>query len=412
MKSDTQVGSWERFLLSSDPFSITAPRSIGKRRIVWAERKQLKADIESTMIHSLKLAPSRLVLNWGPWGTGKTHAMNYFSDEANLGFIKESGLKLPLILTTALPKPVKAGETAIALYIEFLESIGYRNLSDHISKIETGVLKKQPPREFFEEGKILRNFFYEQTQSEDLATIFFKMGKHLQPDLIRRYLYMGGTSSDLRDLGIAREIKSFNDILRTLSAVFNLLTMEVENGPIYQGVIIWIDEVEDIKEIPSRDILMFRGFIRDMLEAVPYGLTIFLNYTPFIEEKFDETWHHLGEAIMKRIEHTIRFEPCSPVEAKEYVVSLMNHPAHRSKESKQALRKLTLDHFYPFSEDSLGFVVELLSSDPSNPLTPRRINKACALLLRRALDEDFSGPPHRIERELVEKYQDELAKVS
>ena len=86
--------------LNDNPFTATPITG----RPIWCGMQRLKADLERRVQISLKTSPSSIVLNWGHYGSGKTHAAKYFTSEITL---KE------VAATAALPNP------PLAFYIGF-----------------------------------------------------------------------------------------------------------------------------------------------------------------------------------------------------------------------------------------------------------------------------------------------------
>jgi len=70
--------SYEKlFNLKTNPFRITP--DAGSENILWAGFPELREKFENRIKKSIQIPNSSLILNWGDYGSGKTHAAKYFS---------------------------------------------------------------------------------------------------------------------------------------------------------------------------------------------------------------------------------------------------------------------------------------------------------------------------------------------
>ena len=65
------------FKLKSNPFRMTP--AVNSDEIIWAGFPQMKEKFENRIKRSIKMPNSGLILNWGEYGSGKTHAARYFN---------------------------------------------------------------------------------------------------------------------------------------------------------------------------------------------------------------------------------------------------------------------------------------------------------------------------------------------
>ena len=68
---------WSLALLKNDPFPDVPPRNATET--IWAGMSQLKTQFDELLIEAQTTAALQVVLNWGAYGSGKTHAATYFS---------------------------------------------------------------------------------------------------------------------------------------------------------------------------------------------------------------------------------------------------------------------------------------------------------------------------------------------
>lgn len=383
---------FEKIFLADNPFSETPPTV--RFVEIWASREELKTEIEQQILFSLQTSPSKIVLNWGDIGTGKTHATKYFSNPAVIEKLsKDSKISIsPLVLSIGLPEPEKPREALGQLYIDFLNEIGFDRLKDGISKV-------------YNQLEISGNGLYEFGLSKDLATIFKKLAatseEIMTEDfdvLIQRYFYRNAKPTELRDLEVVKGIDSARDILKTLSAIINFLTTDRVSKPAYSKIFIWIDECEKMSSYSGSDIAMFRGFLRDIVDYAPNNLTIFLNYTLLPGEKFEDVPGTLGYMVWDRVGKSIYFPTMEEKEAFNYVIKLMNDIKYRPKE----LQRKTPDEYYPFTKGALGMIIKNTRvTSLKETLTPRAINKKFTEILEAA---GFSGKITKISDRIDEHF--------
>lgn len=106
------------FKLKDSPFAKTPGV---ERPVVWAARASLKQELVRTIAGCLMTSPSKIVINHGEWGAGKTHAMRYFMQKDNLKAIaKEAKTKTAFSISIVCPRK----EVLDSLYLSIIGSIG------------------------------------------------------------------------------------------------------------------------------------------------------------------------------------------------------------------------------------------------------------------------------------------------
>ena len=67
--------------------------------------KDVKEKFEKRIERSMRIPNSTLVLNWGEYGSGKTHAARFFNKKDILqGLAEKSGKSIPYSTVISLPK--------------------------------------------------------------------------------------------------------------------------------------------------------------------------------------------------------------------------------------------------------------------------------------------------------------------
>jgi len=350
------------YALRSNPFSVVP----SKTTEIWADRKKFKRDLEESLKFTLRGSQSQIIACiWGDWGCGKTHAINYFSNEQVLKRIAEetqipSGrllLSIPIIFP---PKDVLA-----SIYLEIV----YRNLIPRLKEVLSFVSKQITPleREGSLEIKLLNLGIY-----EDLARVLSHFFDKDGSMMVRRYLSMTASRNDLSELGIAKGIETDSEKFLVLGDLLNTFTRTL-----YLRIFIWIDDCERIEEVPGKDMYEFQHFLRDTLELVPEKLTFVTSFTKFPGDEITERMKYLGPAVMQRISKVIEVDYVTREEYFDYVEEILSY-------YRKPLKGKTISKYFPFEEKCINDVFDIITRG-KEPLQPRTINRVLSSLLENAL---------------------------
>jgi hypothetical protein len=304
-----------------------------------------------------------LVLNWGEYGSGKTHAARYFGKGSVLTQLAaEAESKIPYFLFITLPK----GKTPIE---DFFVSI--------IDKIDIPQLREKfrPNNERISTfiDSIGDNIFI-----KTVAKAFFN--EAIEENLFRRYLYGSTNAADNRtliDFGIQRVLNPDTDYAKLLAIIFSCLTCDKLH---YSTVILWIDEFEDIAILTKVNGDKTNSFLRELLDNTPNNLLVFLNLTQSALFNIEDLGEYISEALKSRIKDRINFEVPKEQELLLYASDLLK--AYRSEQDKNGE-----DAYSPFTDtlikkiaselvnaslrkfnEALGMLIELAESDSQTPI--------------------------------------------
>lgn len=397
------MSSWNVFKLTDNPFFTTPPSSTYP--IVWAGHKQLKKDIEDSIAISLLTSPSRIILCYGGWGSGKTHCMRYFTSDENLKQIQKEdaiGNIFPINLT--LPRT----NIFEILYINIIEKIG-------INVIRKEVLQRC--NQFGELGltddKALEREFITITQDPRLTKVLLSLKKASQRKeeeknklLVEKYLLMTSKVAELDSMGIPRGVDNATDMLTVLQGIINLLTKSTETtNASYSRMILWIDETEFVMECAGKEMIAVQQFFRQILDYVPSNLLIFINMTLRPELKLADVTRYLGDAVRERTFRDIKMPALTTEHALAYIDDLLNNKTYRSTQDKSKLAASN-KNFFPFDEASLKYLLTLIGEKQS--MSPRRINDAISCLLQIVLSDgelssEFSRGTKVISKDFIKK---------
>lgn len=401
------IVDWGKAYLTDNPFISTPPTPL--EEVVWAGMQAHKEHIENRIRSSLETSPYALVLNWGPWGGGKTHAARYFSQQNVLAELSEqAGVPPPLCLTIDLPR----GERDItkAIYTSIIGRIGLQKIGRLLSE-----LADELGDEFAE---IVRALVRDE---EFAAALLILAGKkkpsHLKgiqlfdpdesvPHELKRYFLLNATASDVGKLELGRRIEGHGDMIEMLTAILNLLFYSSSKvKPRYSELILWFDEMEEIVSLPGKEQSVLTSLIRDFTDYLPSNLTMFINFTTRSGGLLEDIGAYLTPAVWSRVRSQIEFKDLTEDEILEYVRDLLNAPRFRPS----PLAEKCPDESFPFDEDSIRLVARSLGT----MATPRYVNETCSLAVERALRSGLLDQPgRRIDTNFLSAMEDELSYVT
>lgn len=359
---------WNLVLLKANPFDLTP--NTDPKQILWAGMKQVKQEFYRIFNIALTDSTTQVVLNQGPWGSGKTHASIYFGNQENLPHtttIKRNVFDIRVSI------PKEPGQPAADFYTDVLDMIGMRQVH-RIIKDAIGNLSENDTLDLLQ--KVLG--------SEELGRAFWLFGTNedeVTQALLRSYFLEGVTRVELRKLGIARNITKSQDRFRVLAGVIQcLIGLDKSNESFTPTrVFLWIDEMEDLIYLTSAQFRIVSQGLRDMIDQLPKYFTLFINMTLTDPEDYEDLETILGGAVLNRITDFIYFPELELNESVDYVIELINHPYYRGKSLPEGLPQT-----YPFEEEALEILLEGLAKK-----TPRDINKRCRNAIYYAFHEQL-----------------------
>lgn len=360
--------SFEKFMLRDNPFRVVP--AINAKELIWAGFGGIKEEFEKRIMSSLLIPNSAIVLNWGDYGSGKTHAARYFCKDSVTEKLAETvHCKKPLSMMINFPRGKKVIEE---MYIQILDKIDIADLRASIP-VEANITECI--------DNSTDNGFIRSVLKEMLAN------KERKEDQIKAFLYGTEYSKDLMNAGITRKLNIETDAVDLLSALFNVMT----ETHLYSAVILWIDEFEDITLQSSNGINAANSFIKILLDKTPNRLLIFINFTLTAIASMESLADYLQEGVKSRI--VKRYELAYPnrEDMLEYISDLMNHPLFRTTPVQ--------NRFMPFEEVVVNQIINDLGS-----VSLRKYNEAFSRLLDLAALED----QETIDMQFYSKHKDEI----
>jgi hypothetical protein len=360
----------DTYKLTTNPFRLTP--SINPDELVWAGFNDVKTKFKKRIERSIRIPNSTLVLNWGEYGSGKTHAARYFNKKDVLKTIGDkAGRPIPYSMVTSLPK---GKDPIYSIYMSVIDKLNIEEVRTKFDDVSDDI------NSYID--SIGSNIHIQNV----LKAIFKKEVDHLN---IKKYLYGNMNATDLKSLnehGILRSLKEDNDYSAVLAGLFSCLTYDKKK---YSCIIIWIDEFEDIAVLNNSSIDKINSFVRELLDNAPNNLLLFLNLTQSALVSVEDLGVYVYDSVRSRIKERISFDLPNTDDFKEYLRELL-----------KLFREDTIDDLYfPFEEN----VIDKLIGDQGN-VSLRSFNESLSLLLELS-DMDEKCP---INMQVYEEYKPEI----
>ena len=278
-----------------NPFR-TGP-SLNPAELLWAGFPKLKSDVESRLVFAMKTSPSRIVLNWGRYGSGKTHAANYYTKTNRVNQIAtEKNTIEPRCIKINLPRTSK--DPVQSFFRSFLGQIGLKQIKEDLDRLNT-----EYPGQI---GQII-----DINSNDIIVSDLFKL--LIEEDgsdedffpTVEAYIFGDNAKSTLQKLGLPFGLRDDEQVVNFLSTYLNCITYEKH---IYSAFILWIDEFEDIDTLNKQSQDRITTFIRQLFDKTPNNFLLFLNFTPKTFFNVEDLSIMLGEALSTRAKIRINFQ--------------------------------------------------------------------------------------------------------
>lgn len=344
--------------LQENPFRIGPP--LKANDIIWAGFGTLKSQIEQRIKIGIQTTPSKIILNWGRYGSGKTHAANYFTRKNRIDEIRnELGAQPVKAIKISLPRT--GNDPVQAFFRSFLGQVSLKNILNDIKLVVDRVTLDETI-----------NLIRAVSSDSVISTVFEKFARGLNDFELAQmegYLFGDTTRSTLSKLGLPAGLKDDEQVVNFLSTYINVIT---QDSTPYSLLVLWVDEFEDIDTLNKISQDRVTTFLRQLFDKSPNKFCLFLNFTPKTFYNIEDLSITLGEALSTRARLRITFEEPSVQEAKNYIDELMNNVLYRPTAG---------DRFVPFESNNVIFYI----LDHIGRLSIRKINEVFSLLLELAL---------------------------
>ena len=353
---------WNLAGLQENPFTISPPTD--PEKAIWAGLDVTKDEFNRVFREARVSAPTQVVLCHGDFGGGKTHASLFFSTDKNIPDISPSVQNIEVL---TIQTPTGTGNPARDFYLDVIEQIGLERIGETINKSVESV-----GRDVFK-----RTLRQTMVSSDFVNALLGLVDSSFYPahnPLLNAYFLGNCSNSELRKLGLNRNIEKTQDYFRVLAGVFHCFIGISESTDVseHNRFCLWIDEMENFIYFTPKQYRPFGQGLRELVDRLPYFFTLLMNFTLTVPEEYEEIELLLGGYLTDRITRRIFFNEVKDQEKMlQYVSDVLSYYRIR-EESKTP--------YAPFTEDALKVLMANLQRR-----TPREINKGC----HRALMEAF-----------------------
>jgi len=337
----------ENYHLRSMPFNVVPDST---KNIIWAGMQSVKQQFEREIQGSLISTSTKILINYGSYGSGKTHSALYYSSNENFDFVPTKSIKSFL-----LKFPKNSKNPTEDIFQSFVGKYGIVKLISDLKEIQISI----PNFEIFLEG---------YNDDEEIRNIIIKILEFDELDDTKRVLYNTATTTFLNNNGIFKKVENDN-VIEVFSIIVKLLTYQKNDLLIF-----WIDEFEDITTLNRQNANKMTSFIRDLIDNIPQKLLIFLNFVPTTFVDLESLYSYfIGSSLERRVKNGVEFKVLSEDAVKEYVLDALC----QYREDGFTHENL----FFPFSEE----VIDGISMQVSSELTVGKLNNILSEVLENAI---------------------------
>ena len=355
---------WNLVGLKENPFTISPPTD--PEQAIWAGLNVIKDEFYSVFKEAKVSAPTQVVLCRGDFGGGKTHASLFFSSNKN---IPKTSPSVQNIEVLRVQTPTETGNPARDFYQDVMEQIGLDRIAEVMKKNVESVGRDVVERNL-RQTMVSGDFVNALLKLSEPSPISPRAGLPLNA-----YFLGKCTTTELRKLGLNRNIEKTQDYFRVLAGVFQCFIGLSESNDVaeHNRFCLWIDEMENFIYFTPPQYRPFGQGLRELVDRLPYFFTLFMNFTLTSPEEYEEIELVLGRYLTDRIALHIFFnEMKNQEEMLQYVHDVLL--PHRTQEEPKA-------PYSPFTEEALIALMANLQQR-----TPRNINKRCHRVLMRAFE--------------------------
>ncbi len=356
---------WNLACLLENPFAVGPPTN--PEQVIWAGLEELKDEFKSVFREAKTSALTQVVLCRGSLGAGKTHASLFFSSNKNIPDTSPSGQKIEVF---RVQTPTETGNPARDFYLDVMEQIRLDRIGDAVKKNVEAVGRDVVERNL-RQTMVSGDFVNALLKLYEASPIFLGVSSPLSA-----YFLGKCTTTELRKLGLNRNIEKTQDYFRVLAGVFRCLTGLSESTDVTQHnrFCLWIDEMENFIYFTPPQYRPFGQGLRELVDRLPYFFTLFMNFTLTSPEEYEEIELILGGYLTDRITRQIFFHEIKDQEDMlQYVRELLSH--YRTQEEPKT-------PYFPFTEEALRGLMSNLQRG-----TPRDMNKRCRNALMQAFEK-------------------------
>jgi len=349
--------SFEKYNLSVNPFletlKIQAPNSF------WMDIFDVQKSIENILVRYALIGGSNIVLNYGPYGNGKTYTAKHFCSEPILRNLF-GNKQIPFSLYSTFPSnndPIKS------LFFLIIDSIDFVKIKK--------TLHNSKGFDFIEASNLCSsNPFFQNI----MLMLFTKMDNNILAKELKLYLYDNLNPIKLNKCEINRRLMSDSDYIHFLIAFFNFITYK---KVVYPCVNLWLDDSEIIIHHNVSNLSIIISFLTKMMED-SFNLHIFLNFSKSSFADLKDFYHYLQPSVVGFIHQKNDFIFDNTSIYKQFILKLLEWRRIKLNDSET--------NFFPFTEE----VVTNVISELGNNISLRRCCVSFSTLLEFAIFDNIS----------------------
>lgn len=342
----------KKYNLSKNPFTDITPNFsfAKKRKIVWADMFKLKEKFDRIFNRLIKRGEKYVTLNWGTWGGGKTFSSLFFYNQ----YLEVKNVE---VIYIRLPKEGKSID--LNMLKDIFDFLSYQKIKSKIQELKTLVTEDE-----------LLKYLTNTIKSEEFAKAILLIGNNNKAidKLMKHYIFNGLNKAELKKIDITRNIQTLNERVKFVGGILSLFTYNKEDR-----LVLWIDEMEDLVHLNSKDSKLCSQFLRDLIDLINKNISIFFNFS-LAENQRSTIEYLLGDALMRRVSNNIQFDSFDSKNAFIYVSELI-----------KAYQIESNNNLSPFGKDLINKIIKDI---PEDNRTPGEVNKIFSELLNLALDDN------------------------
>lgn len=372
---------WNDYGLREHPFPLLPGASVRN----WAGMADVRRSLEDIATSVLKTDSglSEFVVIHGSYGAGKTHALKYMTT-----MINEMETERYNSRAVYVPK-IKLGPkiSFLEVYRQIMQTLGKEFIEEVAGRVnrclEQEIQSRQPadPERGFAE---IREGILNELGSDVRGMVRLLIDVDGGDQGGVRFLIEGNPGA--KESGYPQAINNDFLAVQVLADLFNAMTRKIGgSGPIFNGVHLFIDEVEDILEAKNSEQVDFYASVRELVNRLPENFALLLAYSA--DAALLEAMMPLGLAE-RTTRPNIELQALEIEDARNFVAKQLGDFRPSGFEPPQA--------FYPFSEESVNLVLE-----QTVILVPRRIFRNLRQVLDRVIRREGLQPGEEVSAEVT-----------
>ena len=351
----------------------------------WAGMENVRFKLEDVVksVLTTDSGLSEFVIIHGSYGAGKTHALKYMAtmiNEVEKNIYNSHAIYVPKI---------KLGPkiSFLEIYKQVMQTLGENFIRGLAGKIKSSVDKEVLKRGPSNEGVDLENIkvdVIEELPPDIRSMVKLLMEIQNGKDSALRFLIDGKPT--VPEVGYSQPINNDYQAVEVLSDLFRTMTGQIgPSSSVYNGVHLFIDEVEDILEAKSAEQLDFWSSLRELINRLPANFALILAFSA--DAALLEAMMPMGVAE-RTTRPNIELQALEIDEAKKFVAKQLADFRPEGYSPPQ--------QYYPFTEESVSYLLE-----QTVILVPRRIFRGLRQVLDRMIKREGLQPGQEITADMT-----------